>query len=137
MKRAGLIFIILIVFLLVLDSPTNAHPGNTASDGCHYCRTNCESWGEVYGARHCHGGGIIADPEPIFNDPTNTPFPTRVPTRIPTRIPTKTPTPTATKTPTLTPSPSEEISNLAAEVEEEKSQKEGFWAKLLNFLFGN
>lgn len=33
-----------------------AHPGNTASDGCHYCRTNCDKWGEVYGERHCHGG---------------------------------------------------------------------------------
>ena len=33
-----------------------AHPGNTASDGCHYCRTNCEKWGEVYGERHCHNG---------------------------------------------------------------------------------
>jgi len=33
-----------------------AHPGNTASDGCHYCRTNCDYWGEVYGERHCHGG---------------------------------------------------------------------------------
>ncbi len=34
-----------------------AHPGRTASDGCHYCRTNCDSWGETYNARHCHGGG--------------------------------------------------------------------------------
>lgn len=32
-----------------------AHPGRTASDGCHYCRTNCDKWGEQYGARHCHG----------------------------------------------------------------------------------
>lgn len=37
--------------------PVYAHPGNTASDGCHYCWTNCDSWGEVYGERHCHGGG--------------------------------------------------------------------------------
>ena len=32
-----------------------AHPGRTAADGCHYCRTNCAKWGEVAGARHCHG----------------------------------------------------------------------------------
>ena len=31
-----------------------AHPGRTASDGCHYCRTNCAKWGEREGARHCH-----------------------------------------------------------------------------------
>jgi len=35
----------------------SAHPGRTASDGCHYCRTNCDKWGEAYGVRHCHGGG--------------------------------------------------------------------------------
>jgi hypothetical protein len=33
-----------------------AHPGRTASDGCHYCRTNCAQWGVQQGARHCHGG---------------------------------------------------------------------------------
>ena len=33
-----------------------AHPGRTASDGCHYCRTNCEKWGVPHGTRHCHGG---------------------------------------------------------------------------------
>lgn len=33
-----------------------AHPGNTAADGCHYCWTNCDYWGETYGVRHCHGG---------------------------------------------------------------------------------
>ena len=35
-------------------SPALAHPGRTAADGCHYCRTNCDEWGEVAGARHCH-----------------------------------------------------------------------------------
>jgi len=40
-------------------SATAAHPGRTASDGCHYCRTNCDYWGVPYGARHCH---IFAEP---------------------------------------------------------------------------
>ena len=31
-------------------SPALAHPGNVAADGCHFCRTNCEKWGEVEGA---------------------------------------------------------------------------------------
>lgn len=34
-----------------------AHPGNTASDGAHYCRTNCDSWGVPWNERHSHGGG--------------------------------------------------------------------------------
>ncbi|MBI2103758.1 YHYH domain-containing protein [Candidatus Woesebacteria bacterium] len=42
---------------MILPGTVLAHPGNTASDGCHYCWTNCDSWGEVYGERHCHGGG--------------------------------------------------------------------------------
>ena len=34
--------------------PALAHPGRTAADGCHFCRTNCDKWGEVAGERHCH-----------------------------------------------------------------------------------
>ena len=54
MKRV--VFSILFLTGLFSASAVYAHPGNTASDGCHYCRTNCSSWGEVYGSRHCHGG---------------------------------------------------------------------------------
>jgi len=43
--------------VLCLPLLVHAHPGRTASDGCHYCRTNCDRWGEVYGERHCHNGG--------------------------------------------------------------------------------
>lgn len=32
-----------------------AHPGRTAADDCHYCRTNCDYWGEAWDERHCHG----------------------------------------------------------------------------------
>ena len=45
---------------------TIAHPGRTASDGCHYCRTNCSSWGVQWDARHCHSSKGIPQPsEPI------------------------------------------------------------------------
>lgn len=46
----------LLALLILAFLPTLAlsHPGRTASDGCHYCRTNCDKWGEVKGARHCH-----------------------------------------------------------------------------------
>lgn len=43
------------VLVLAVAPPASSHPGRTASDGCHYCRTNCTSWGEVYNKRHCHG----------------------------------------------------------------------------------
>lgn len=43
-------------------APTQAHPGRTANDGCHYCRTNCDSWGVAWNARHCHGGTISTPP---------------------------------------------------------------------------
>jgi hypothetical protein len=54
----------LIIVLLPLSALTEAHPGGTASDGCHYCRTNCESWGEIKGARHCHNGYQKAESQP-------------------------------------------------------------------------
>jgi hypothetical protein len=46
-------FLILSTFF-IFTKPVNAHPGRTASDGCHYCRTNCDKWGEVQDERHCH-----------------------------------------------------------------------------------
>lgn len=43
-------------FMPLAMTPTyvQAHPGRTASDGCHYCRTNCDYWGVPAGQRHCH-----------------------------------------------------------------------------------
>ena len=38
---------------------TFAHPGGTASDGCHYCRTNCYKWGEIANQRHCHNSKAV------------------------------------------------------------------------------
>jgi len=51
-------FILLFTSFIILSSPvlSSAHPGNTAADGCHYCRTNCSSWGVGWNVRHCHGG---------------------------------------------------------------------------------
>ena len=43
--------------LLILTPALSwSHPSRTAADGCRFCRTNCARWGEVAGARHCHGG---------------------------------------------------------------------------------
>jgi micrococcal nuclease len=41
-----------------------AHPGRTASDGCHYCRTNCDKWSVPWNQRHCHNGGTQPPPLP-------------------------------------------------------------------------
>lgn len=45
---------LLALIVTLTASPALAHPGGLAADGCHYCRTNCEKWGEVAGERHCH-----------------------------------------------------------------------------------
>ncbi len=53
-----LISIIIIAELFLIYNYSLAHPGNTASDGCHFCRTNCSSWGVAWNQRHCHGGSV-------------------------------------------------------------------------------
>lgn len=50
MKRLTLVLAI----LLLLPAFVSGHPGRTASDGCHYCRTNCDKWGVPWNKRHCH-----------------------------------------------------------------------------------
>ncbi|MFJ8264778.1 hypothetical protein [Peribacillus asahii] len=51
------ISILLCCFVLLLPFTASAHPGRTDSGGGHYCRTNCEQWGEVPGGYHYHNGG--------------------------------------------------------------------------------
>ena len=50
-----LLLVVPLVLLLVAE--VAAHPGRTAADGCHYCRTNCDRWNVEADKRHCHGGG--------------------------------------------------------------------------------
>ncbi len=116
MKKILIAFILVFLAGFPFVSSATAHPGRTAADGCHYCRTNCDSWGVSWNERHCHGSEsapaiehieqpveqIIptAVPTKVYIPPTR--LPTRIPTRIPTKIPTKTPTPSLTNTPTPT-----------------------------------
>ena len=54
---------------ILVPSVAFAHPGRTASDGCHYCRTRCDYWGETWNARHCHGGGGGSS-SPTYSQPS-------------------------------------------------------------------
>jgi len=93
-----------VLTLAVRTSPVFAHPGRTAADGCHYCRTNCDKWGVPWNVRHCHGG--TAPTLPLKTEPT--PTPTRKPTPTPTPKPKTSLTPTSTPIPTLSPTPTPE-----------------------------
>lgn len=44
------------LLFLFFISESNAHRGRLASDGCHYCRNNCSSYGHTKGTRHGHRG---------------------------------------------------------------------------------
>ena len=103
-KNLVLYFTVVIVISIFSVGKVEAHPGNTASDGCHYCRTNCAKWGEVEGARHCHGG--YTPPATTYTAPAPVKTPTPIPVPTPTHLPTPTPTPLI---PSPSPSPSPRI----------------------------
>ena len=54
---------LLLLAIALATQATFAHPGRTASDGCHYCRTNCGSWGVPWNERHCHYKEDFRPPE--------------------------------------------------------------------------
>ncbi len=106
-----LFILIFALFALFVFTPrAEAHPGRTASDGCHYCRTNCDSWGVAWNERHCHGSGSapVQDQAPIQQESLvapitapqlYTPVPANTVYIPPTLTPTFTPIPTPTPTP--------------------------------------
>lgn len=53
---------LILITLLLLPFTTFAHPGRTAADGCHYCRTNCDNWGVAWNERHCHNAKALPQP---------------------------------------------------------------------------
>ena len=62
---------LLAVLLVLLALDAAGHPGGTAADGCHYCRTNCDRWNVEADERHCHGGG--SSPPTTGTQPTACP----------------------------------------------------------------
>lgn len=81
--------------LLLSSQAAFAHPGRTASDGCHYCRTNCDKWGVEWDVRHCHGGSTPNPTPTTTTKPTSTYSPTLTP-----KVITATPTKSINSTPT-------------------------------------
>ena len=61
-----------VLLLLLAAAAALAHPGRTAADGCHYCRSNCAKWNVKADARHCHGGsgGSAAPSAQVATCPT-------------------------------------------------------------------
>ena len=48
---------VLAIVFLAAAAAGLAHPGGRASDGCHFCRSNCEKWDLEKDERHCHDDG--------------------------------------------------------------------------------
>lgn len=65
MKIQSVLFLSAAVLIFGFGSEANAHPGNTAADGCHYCRTNCDKWGVPWNERHCHNAKPKAAPKAL------------------------------------------------------------------------
>ena len=77
------ISLLAIIVLGFYAGVVDAHPGRTAADGCHYCRTNCDTWGVPWNERHCHGGSI---PDDSSNTAPPPPQPTQSPQVIQQQI---------------------------------------------------
>lgn len=99
----------LFVFLF-LPFVAYAHPGNVSYDGCHFCRTNCSSWGFTYGTRHnranpyntCSCDPSVGPRDPLYcNDSTSNDNSINNTSSIDE--------PTPTDTPEETPTPSPEV----------------------------
>jgi hypothetical protein len=73
MRLSPLFVLIALVVNVVHVNVPYAHPGRTAADGCHYCRTNCAQWGVPYGERHCHGGNPRSSATPVPQAQTEIP----------------------------------------------------------------
>lgn len=60
-KEKKIISILFLITLLMNCNVVYAHPGRTNSSGCHYCKTNCSSWGLDDGEYHCHNGNTYTN----------------------------------------------------------------------------
>lgn len=141
--KLPLVLLLTILLFIFSSTSVSAHPGNTAADGCHYCRTNCDSWGVPWNERHCHGGASNTNTAPqVVSSPVVQPTsaPTIKPTVRPMVKPIVKPTVTPTSTPTSTPvaslSPQPSPTNRPSPTVKAKAKRPfGFWGWLMR-LFG-
>ena len=65
------LMLVTVLLLTIAVVPVMAHPGGTADDGCHFCRSNCSKWNVEVDKRHCHnaGGGSAATPGQVATCP--------------------------------------------------------------------
>jgi len=103
----------LIILSIFIPSSILAHPGRTASDGCHYCRTNCDRWDVGWNVRYCHNG--YSEPEPIYIAPVATKKPATPKPIVSTPKPTVNPIIASTETPTITPISTPEVKGESTE----------------------
>jgi endonuclease YncB( thermonuclease family) len=100
-----IVFLFVSLSFFIFASRIDAHPGRTAADGCHYCRTNCDQYGVPWNERHCHGGGAPVQEQAPAQQPLQQQNIVEQPqTQSFTPVPVKKiyipPTPTLTPTPT-------------------------------------
>ncbi|OGI26152.1 MAG: hypothetical protein A3J76_01750 [Candidatus Moranbacteria bacterium RBG_13_45_13] len=95
LENLGILLTVSVLAVFLFSGVAFAHPGNTAADGCHYCRTNCTKWGVPWNERHCHGGSatpaptpkpVPVTPAPTNNSTNNTKTDTTVDGRIKDKI---------------------------------------------------
>ena len=96
------VFLLVVTLYSFVPQEAYAHPGNTAADNCHYCRTNCSKWGVPYDERHCHGGGSV--PAPVQEAPAATVAPIATPIPAPTIKPLPSAKPSIAPKPSIKPS---------------------------------
>ena len=55
----------LLLFVLIFPLLAFAHPGGRDANGCHVCRTNCDKYGVLFNAKHCHVKATTTPQSPI------------------------------------------------------------------------
>lgn len=61
-----------ILITMIIPTTVFAHPGRLDSKGCHYCRTNCSSWGLENNEYHCHSGNTYTNSKGEVYDKSGT-----------------------------------------------------------------
>lgn len=119
--KGFLISLLAITVLGFYAGVVDAHPGRTAADGCHYCRTNCDYYGVPWNERHCHGGGSSSSNDTGSNTAPPPPKPTQAPQATQQQ-------PTTITEPVVT---SKKVIEQLRELVKERKEKTQLWSDLI------